>query len=229
MPVAEYEHPTGKCVIGGYVYRGSAYPALRGIYVYGDWVSGRMWGLRSDGETETTEFDRTSLNISSFGEDAEGEALRLRPSRRDGLRHGGVGALGIAPTRSPASHRTADPPRTRGTGRSERNRTSRPREPARPRRPLPRRPTAAAAARSRKRHPLACLAPREPIRSAAVLKLEGQSPDERQPGDDLHPHGPTGGCLHGVVDEHPQRDERRCRPHTVNDAPYRREVGTHPS
>ena len=73
MPVAEYEHPTGKCVIGGYVYRGSAYPALRGIYVYADWVSGRMWGLRSEGETETAEFERTSLNISSFGEDAEGE------------------------------------------------------------------------------------------------------------------------------------------------------------
>ncbi len=73
MPVAEYEHSKGKCVIGGYVYRGSRYPELQGVYLYGDWVSGRIWGLRSDEGTGAAELARVPLDISSFGEDAEGE------------------------------------------------------------------------------------------------------------------------------------------------------------
>jgi len=44
LPVAEYDHSLGNCSItGGHIYRGSAYPALRGVYLYGDYCSGRIW------------------------------------------------------------------------------------------------------------------------------------------------------------------------------------------
>lgn len=74
-PVVEYGHSAGRSVTGGVVYRGVAHPALAGIYLYGDFVTGRVWGLRSaqDGEWETRELLATSLSISSFGQDDSGE------------------------------------------------------------------------------------------------------------------------------------------------------------
>src|SRR5678816_4155915 len=49
-PVHAYTRAEGACVIGGHVYRGSALPALVGSYVYGDFVSGRVWALVHDGQ-----------------------------------------------------------------------------------------------------------------------------------------------------------------------------------
>jgi glucose/arabinose dehydrogenase len=74
-PVAEYGHEDGHCsVTGGYVYRGSAVPDLRGTYVYGDYCSGVVWGLRPAGDAwETRELLRAGARISSFGEDEAGE------------------------------------------------------------------------------------------------------------------------------------------------------------
>ena len=42
-PVVEYDHDAGLAITGGYVYRGSALPTLRGEYVFGDFYSGRLW------------------------------------------------------------------------------------------------------------------------------------------------------------------------------------------
>ena len=74
LPVAEYLHGNGDCsVTGGYVYRGSN-AALHGIYFYGDFCSGRIWGLRHNGASwETKLLNDTTLSISTFGEDEVGE------------------------------------------------------------------------------------------------------------------------------------------------------------
>ena len=74
LPVAEYDHGAGDCsVTGGYVYRGSS-PALRGTYLYGDFCSGRIWGLRHNGVAwENRLLLDSTLQISTFGEDEGGE------------------------------------------------------------------------------------------------------------------------------------------------------------
>ena len=75
QPVATYDHSAGDCsVTGGHVYRGSEFPALQGIYVYGDFCSGRMWSLRRDagGEWRNELLLDSALQISSFGEDEAG-------------------------------------------------------------------------------------------------------------------------------------------------------------
>jgi glucose/arabinose dehydrogenase len=74
LPVIEYEHVSGNCAItGGYVYRGSLYPALRGVYLYGDFCSGRIWGLKLTGATaENRLLLESGMFISAFGEDEDG-------------------------------------------------------------------------------------------------------------------------------------------------------------
>lgn len=76
LPVAEYGRSEGCSVTGGYVYRGSAYPDLRGIYLFGDFCSGRVFGLRpssGDGAGFVREtLAETGLPIASFGEDQAG-------------------------------------------------------------------------------------------------------------------------------------------------------------
>lgn len=73
-PIAEYSHSEGGCsVTGGHVYRGSM-PEWNGIYLYGDYCTGIVWGLIRSGETWQKQllFD-TDFNITSFGQDADGE------------------------------------------------------------------------------------------------------------------------------------------------------------
>ncbi|MGD8463350.1 MAG: PQQ-dependent sugar dehydrogenase [Anaerolineae bacterium] len=75
LPVAEYNHAQGCSVTGGYVYRGQAFPALSGIYLYGDYCSGRIWGLvrSGDGAWQNAELGQADARISSFGQDESGE------------------------------------------------------------------------------------------------------------------------------------------------------------
>jgi glucose/arabinose dehydrogenase len=75
-PVVVYHHGDDGCSItGGYVYRGSAVPAARGRYFYGDFCSGKIWsfvpsgGKPTDLRQEPFQVDQ----LSSFGEDARGE------------------------------------------------------------------------------------------------------------------------------------------------------------
>ena len=76
MPVWVYSHNGGPCsVTGGYVYRGSAVPAARGRYFFGDYCSGQIWSFKAgNGRTSgVTELPMTVASLSSFGEDAKGE------------------------------------------------------------------------------------------------------------------------------------------------------------
>src|SRR6185369_16605710 len=76
-PIAEYDHKTGGISItGGYVYRGRQFPSLVGWYLYGDYSSGRLWGLKYDNGKVTVspvELFKANVQPSSFGEDADGE------------------------------------------------------------------------------------------------------------------------------------------------------------
>jgi glucose/arabinose dehydrogenase len=74
MPIAVYGHSLGCSVTGGYVYRGSAYPDLVGAYLFGDYCSGRIWGLDAAGPNAQTPvlLSDTATLISSFGEDQAG-------------------------------------------------------------------------------------------------------------------------------------------------------------
>jgi hypothetical protein len=74
-PVAEYDHSLGCSVTGGFVYRGEQLPEWQGIYLYGDYCSGLVWGLfrDEDGAWQNQLLFETSASISSFGEDEAGE------------------------------------------------------------------------------------------------------------------------------------------------------------
>ncbi|HEX7974165.1 MAG TPA: PQQ-dependent sugar dehydrogenase [Anaerolineales bacterium] len=74
-PVAEYGHDQGCAVTGGVVYRGQALPAWEGVYLFGDYCSGNIWGLRynSQGKWEQSLLFQNVARITSFGEDEHGE------------------------------------------------------------------------------------------------------------------------------------------------------------
>ncbi len=72
LPVAEYTHAKGCSITGGYVYRGPTQRDLQGLYVFGDFCSGRIWTLPAGGSTITERLD-TTLLITSFGESESGE------------------------------------------------------------------------------------------------------------------------------------------------------------
>lgn len=80
-PVLEYDHQGGRCsIIGGYVYRGRAIPALVGTYLYGDFCSGEMLLVRTNqgGQVSGEPWVlKTNASISSFGEDENGEIYLL--------------------------------------------------------------------------------------------------------------------------------------------------------
>lgn len=71
FPIFDYAHSGGRCSItGGYVYRGAQGSLPIATYVYGDYCSGEIFGW--DGAAQSVLLD-TALNISSFGEDEQGE------------------------------------------------------------------------------------------------------------------------------------------------------------
>jgi glucose/arabinose dehydrogenase len=74
-PVTAYSHDAGCAVTGGYVYRGSAVPALAGGYLFADYCSGIVWVI--DAAAARVDEPRIVLEsgrlISSFGEGEDGE------------------------------------------------------------------------------------------------------------------------------------------------------------
>ncbi len=73
LPFFDYPRDKGRSVTGGVVYRGTLYPKMQGIYFWGDFASGQMWGAQRDnGNWVVQEFQDTDHGISSFGEDEAG-------------------------------------------------------------------------------------------------------------------------------------------------------------
>ncbi len=74
-PVVAHDHYESRSITGGFVYRGERLKDLAGAYVYGDFSTGKMWGLRYDGErvTSLVELVNTPLQIVAYGEDHHGE------------------------------------------------------------------------------------------------------------------------------------------------------------
>jgi glucose/arabinose dehydrogenase len=76
-PIFTYDHLQGdEAVIGGYVYHGGNIPALRGAYVFGDFISGRIWTLTQDAQGTWTRTQYLSVggnSTASFGQDQAGD------------------------------------------------------------------------------------------------------------------------------------------------------------
>lgn len=73
FPVFEYDHSLGCSITGGEVYRGSDYPALDGMYLYSDFCSGTLWGLRNEsGSWVNRVLLETDQRVLTFGEDERG-------------------------------------------------------------------------------------------------------------------------------------------------------------
>ena len=79
MPLAAYAHGSndsiGCAIIGGYVYRGSAHPELRGRYFFGDYCSGRIWDVDATGAAGQSiqQLLLSGLQITGWGQGADGE------------------------------------------------------------------------------------------------------------------------------------------------------------
>jgi glucose/arabinose dehydrogenase len=89
-PIIDYPRSDGTTVIGGRVYRGQTIASLCGVYVYGDFGNGRIWGLRYDGSAvlEQQKLLESGRRISAFGQDEQrelyvvdyaGEILKIVP------------------------------------------------------------------------------------------------------------------------------------------------------
>jgi uncharacterized repeat protein (TIGR03806 family) len=78
-PVWDYGRVDGRSVTGGYVYRGETMPELYGTYIFGDFVSGIIWGLQRDaeGNYERTQLLASGKTLSAFAEDNRGELYVL--------------------------------------------------------------------------------------------------------------------------------------------------------
>ena len=104
FPIKAYNHQTGgRSITGGYVYRGSASPALIGAYIYGDYVNGRLWLLREVDNQIVADslIQDTNLNIASFSETLSGELLILAYNNGRIYRFSANVGTGIAETNLP--------------------------------------------------------------------------------------------------------------------------------
>lgn len=85
-PVWEYDHLIGKSITGGAVYRGTSAPELAGRYIYGDYVTGKLFALDYDSESQTVRSNMLipssaeRMPIVTFGQDESGEVYFGAPA-----------------------------------------------------------------------------------------------------------------------------------------------------
>jgi uncharacterized repeat protein (TIGR03806 family) len=80
-PIVEHHHTECRSITGGYVYQGDKFPELRGVYIYGDYQYGKMWGLHYDHAAKRVAWHEpladTDVKISSFGVGRDGSYYAL--------------------------------------------------------------------------------------------------------------------------------------------------------
>ncbi len=78
-PTIEISHEEGASVTGGFVYRGQQFPELVGTYIFGDWETRRIWGVKVEGEKLGPRYElvESTVRIVDFAEDAAGELYLL--------------------------------------------------------------------------------------------------------------------------------------------------------
>ena len=77
LPTFEHPHSESRSLTGGIVYYGQRFPELRGAYIYGDHSTGKIWGGKVENKKIVwhKELADTTLHITSFAADADGELL----------------------------------------------------------------------------------------------------------------------------------------------------------
>jgi putative heme-binding domain-containing protein len=85
-PILDFPHSEAASITGGYVYHGNRCPDLKGAYVCGDWVTGKIWATRFQGETIVShrEIARTGHRVVAFGEEEDGELYYLPHDEENG-------------------------------------------------------------------------------------------------------------------------------------------------
>jgi uncharacterized repeat protein (TIGR03806 family) len=96
QPTLEHPHSAARSLTGGIVYDGERFPDLRGAYIYGDYSTGKIWGAKLENRKIIwhKELADTTLQITSFATDADGELL-ISDHRGDDA--GGFYTLEISP------------------------------------------------------------------------------------------------------------------------------------
>ncbi|MGW8249674.1 MAG: PQQ-dependent sugar dehydrogenase, partial [Anaerolineales bacterium] len=78
LPIFDYSHDDGCSITGGFVYRGGDFPLMQGIYFFGDFCSGNIWGIQDSASGWDVQLlTGAPYRISSFGEDQAGELYLL--------------------------------------------------------------------------------------------------------------------------------------------------------
>ena len=79
LPIWEYDHNTGNSITGGYVYHGQNVPELQNKFIYGDYLSHRIWALTYDGvnPVENEDLGVIPFDLVSFGTDENEELYML--------------------------------------------------------------------------------------------------------------------------------------------------------
>jgi len=102
-PTFEHSHAEARSLTGGVSYYGEKFPELRGAYIYGDYATGKIWAGKLSGEGQVEwhkEIADTTLAITSFGTDADGELLI---TDHQGAGQGGFYTLEPNPVDAPAT------------------------------------------------------------------------------------------------------------------------------
>jgi uncharacterized repeat protein (TIGR03806 family) len=101
-PTLEHPHSEARSLTGGIVYYGKRFPKLRGVYIYGDHSTGKIWGAKVESKKVVwhEELADTMLHITSFAADSEGELLI---SDHRGNNEGGFYTLEVNPPNKTAA------------------------------------------------------------------------------------------------------------------------------